>query len=360
MKLYDTLIESVNEMSPSLKGTYSCVLIGGLDTRPGDKPLSWQVEQLRNATGYDNIKGFRFTVDGTTLKGFFNENPNIPVFLFSKGCERVNEVLKCNVDRTKIYVIEPWCGSSNSMNFFNNVSSKIPSNHIFVGGNSSRGGGINGAVSSESKSHWGAIASVGQMVGKTTSKSDGGSMLSSTREIGRMFNSSPIQSVNPKIVGGKITEDIKEQIIGKIVKKVKSFFDDGDVTNSYKPFSVENLKSEIVKQGIKYPNIVLAQAVLESGHFKSDIFLDNHNIFGMKKPSVRKTKATGENRGHATFNNWVDSVIDYKMFQDQNGYSNLSVNDYMKKLGTDYCPGCNYEKKIKEQMAYNKKKGLTI
>ena len=167
-----------------------------------------------------------------------------------------------------------------------------------------------------------------------------------------------MESLNEK--NPSLNGNIKEQIVGKIIDKVKSYFKDNVVTNSYKPFSVENLKSEIVKQGIKYPNIVLAQAVLESGHFKSDIFLDNHNIFGMKKPSVRKTMATGENRGHATFNNWVDSVRDYKMFQDQNGYSNLSVNDYMKKLGTDYCPGCNYEKKIKEQMAYNKKKGLTI
>jgi hypothetical protein len=361
MKLYDTLIESVNEMSPPLKGTYSCVLIGGLDTRPGDKPLSWQVEQLRTATGYDNIKGFRFTVDGTTLKGFFNENPNIPVFMFSKGCEKVNEVLKCNVDKSKIYVIEPWCGSSNSMNFFNNVASKIPSNHIFVGGNSSRGGGINGATSSKSKSHWGAIASVGQTVGKTTTKPHGGAILSSAREVGRMFNSNPIQSVSPKIVGGKITEDINEQIIGKVMDKIKSFFGaDTSKNPADKPFSVENLKAEIIKQKIKYPNIALAQAVLESGHFGSAIFLDNNNLFGMKKPSVRKTLATGENRGHATFKNWVDSVIDYKLFQDQNGYSSLSVKDYMKKLGKDYCPGCDYENKIKEQMAYNKKKGIFI
>lgn len=322
MKLYDTLIESVNEMSPSVKGTYSCVLIGGLDTRPGDKPISWQVEQLRNATGYDNIKGFRFTVDGVTLKDFFNNNPRIPVFLFSKGCEKVVDVLKCNVDRNKIYVIEPWCGSSNSMSFFNNVASKIPSYHIFVGGNSSRGNGISGASSSKAKTHWDAIASVGSM-----------------------FKNN----------------NLKEQVINKIFDKVKSFFGASTPKNpTEKPFSLANLKSEIIKQGIKYPNIVLAQAVLESGHFGSAIFLDNNNLFGMKKPSVRKTLATGENRGHATFRNWVDSVIDYKMFQDQNGYSNLSVKDYMKKLGKEYCPGCDYENKIKEQMAYNKKKGIFI
>ena len=321
MKLYDTLMESVNKKNPSLGGMYSCVLIGGLDNRPGDKSLSWQVDQLRNATGYDNIKGFRYTVDGSTLVEFFNQNPKIPVFLFSKGCEKVNEVLKCNVNRNKIYVIEPWCGSSNSMSFFNNVASKIPSYHIFVGGNSSRGGGINGAVSSKSKSHWGAIASVGQMFGGT----------------------------------------MNEQMVGKIMDKVKSFFGAGLPKNPTEiPFSVDNLKAEIVKQKIKYPNIVLAQAVLESGHFDSDIFKENNNLFGMKQPSVRKTLATGKNRGHATFKNWVDSVRDYKMFQDQNGYSNLSVNDYMKKLEKEYCPGCDYKNKIKDQMASNKKNGLTI
>ncbi len=325
MKFYDILKKTDVEKKPSIKGTYSCVLIGGLDNRPGDKSLSWQVDQLHNATGYDNIKGFRYTVDSSTLVEFFNQNPKIPVFLFSKGCEKVNEVLKCNVNRNKIYVIEPWCGSSSSMSFFNSVASKIPSNHIFVGGNTSRGGGINGAVSSKAKSHWDAIASVGQMFGNV------------------------------------LKGPMREQIIGKIVNKVKSFFDAGDVTSSYKPFNMSNLRSEIVKQNIKYPNIVLAQAILESGaQFNSHVFLDNHNLFGMKKPSVRKTLATGENRGHATFNNWIDSVKDYKMFQDQNGYSNLSVNDYMKKLDSDYCPGCGYSKKIKQIMSDIKRKGLTI
>jgi hypothetical protein len=317
MKFNDILKKTDSKTNPPLKGNFSCAFIGGYDDRSGDKTLSWQVSQLQQSSGFRKIKGFRYNVSTTELKTFFVENPNIPVFMFSKGCEKINELLKCNVNKNRIYIIEPWVGSSNSLSFFNSVTSKIPANHIFVGGDAGRGKGIRGAVSSESKGHWDSIASVGQM-------------------FGGMMN---------------------EQIISKIMNKVKSYI---GVSDSYKPFSVENLKSEIVKQGIKYPNIVLAQAVLESGHFKSDIFLDNHNIFGMKKPSVRKTKATGENRGHATFNNWVDSVIDYKMFQDQNGYSNLSVNDYMKKLGTDYCPGCNYEKKIKEIMAYNKKKGLTI
>ena len=325
MKFYDILKKTDIKKNLPLKGKYSCVLIGGYDDRSGDKTLSWQINQLQQSTGINDIKGFRYNVSTTELKTFFDNNPNILVFMFSKGCEKINELLKCNVNKNRIYIIEPWVGSSNSLSFFNTVATKIPANHIFVGGNASRGHGINGARSSNSKGHWGSIASVGQMF------------------------------------GGMLKENIREQIINKVMDKVKSFFG-ADISKNPtdKPFSVENLKSEIVKQGIKYPNIVLAQAVLESGHFDSDIFKENNNLFGMKKPSVRKTLATGENRGHATFKNWVDSVRDYKMFQDQNGYSNLSVNDYMKKLGTDYCPNCNYEKKIKEQIDHNKKKGIKI
>lgn len=326
-------MESVEDLSPSVSESYSCVLIGGFDDRSGDKSLSWQLSQLKQSTGLNNIKGFRYNTPTTELCSFFKQNPYTLVFLFSKGCERFNDLMTCNdiknkkiyVSKNNVYLIEPWVGSSGSLNTFNTIASKLPSGHIFVGGNASRGNGINGAKSSNAKTHWDAIASVGQMI------------------------------------GGSLNETIKEQVINKIFDKVKSFFGASTPKNpTEKPFSLANLKSEIIKQGIKYPNIVLAQAVLESGHFGSAIFLDNNNLFGMKKPSVRKTLATGENRGHATFRNWVDSVIDYKMFQDQNGYSNLSVKDYMKKLGKEYCPGCDYENKIKEQLIYNKKNGIFI
>jgi hypothetical protein len=322
MKLYDTFIESIDDKDPSIGGDYSCAFIGGLDDRPGDKTLSWQVNELKNSTGFNKVMGFRYNVSTSVLKTFFTNNPKIPVFMYSKGCEKFYELIKCDVSKNRIYLIEPWVGSSSSLSFFNGVATKIPANHIFVGGDAGRGKGINGAVSSNSKGHSESIASVGQMFGN--------------------------------LMGGMI----KEQIVDKIINRVKSFFGNDEVSN--KPFSVENLKSEIVKQGIKYPNIVLAQATWESGHFKSDIFKENNNLFGMKKPSVRKTLATGENRGHATFKNWVDSVIDYKMFQDQNGYSNLSVKDYMTKLEKQYCPGCDYANKITKMMDYNKRKGLTI
>ncbi len=66
---------------------------------------------------------------------------------------------------------------------------------------------------------------------------------------------------------------------------------------------------------IKYPETVLSQARLETGNFTSDIFKENHNLFGMKMAEKRPTSATGINRGHASYANWRESVIDYALFQ---------------------------------------------
>ena len=122
------------------------------------------------------------------------------------------------------------------------------------------------------------------------------------------------------------------------------------------PFSKENLEKEINKQGIKYPDIVMAQAKIESGHFTSAIFKENNNLFGMKLPAQRKTTAIGKNRGHAKYETWQDSVKDYKIWQDTLGWSTLPKETYIQKLSDKYCmpPDCPkgyYSKIVKKTMA---------
>ena len=122
------------------------------------------------------------------------------------------------------------------------------------------------------------------------------------------------------------------------------------------PFSKENLEKEINKQGIKYPDIVMAQAKIESGHFTSAIFKENNNLFGMKLPAQRKTTAIGKNRGHAKYETWQDSVEDYKIWQDTLGWSSLPKEAYIQKLSDKYCmpPDCPkgyYSKIVKKTMA---------
>ena len=80
-------------------------------------------------------------------------------------------------------------------------------------------------------------------------------------------------------------------------------------------FSEEALLSFMKELRIKYPETVLAQARLETGNFTSDIFKENHNLFGMKVAGKRPTSAVGVHRGHAQYRDWKDSVIDYALFQ---------------------------------------------
>ena len=64
--------------------------------------------------------------------------------------------------------------------------------------------------------------------------------------------------------------------------------------------------------GIKYPEIVWAQAILETGHFRSKIFRYNNNMFGMRLARLRKRTAIGKRFGYAIYSSWQESIIDYK------------------------------------------------
>ena len=80
-------------------------------------------------------------------------------------------------------------------------------------------------------------------------------------------------------------------------------------------FSEKALIALMKELKIKYPEVALSQARLETGNFTSDIFKENHNLFGMKMAELRPTSAIGINRGHALYSNWKESVVDYALFQ---------------------------------------------
>ncbi len=80
-------------------------------------------------------------------------------------------------------------------------------------------------------------------------------------------------------------------------------------------FNEEKLILFINELNFKWPEVVYAQAVLESGsEYNSDINIENNNYFGMKLASVRLNTQVGENLNHAVFNNWRMSVIDYALY----------------------------------------------
>ena len=164
-------------------------------------------------------------------------------------------------------------------------------------------------------------------------------------ELEKMINE---QIVSP-VKLGKYVYDTYKKLTSPDINKKKE-------VKGKMPFTEKNLAQELKKQGVMYPDVALAQSMLETGHFKSNVFLDNNNLFGMKHPRQRPTLSKGPNRGHASFNNWQDSVKDYKMWQDYNKLTNLSKDQYISKLNRIYCmpPSCgsnNYAKKVQSLLS---------
>ncbi len=109
----------------------------------------------------------------------------------------------------------------------------------------------------------------------------------------------------------------------------------------------DSLLEYIYEMRIEHPYVVYAQALKESARFTSNIYKENHNLFGMKVPERRSTVVIGVNRGHAVYLDWKMSVIDYALFQEAY-MSGLSEDEYLVRLGRIYASDTNYEKDLRK------------
>lgn len=99
--------------------------------------------------------------------------------------------------------------------------------------------------------------------------------------------------------------------------------------------TIESLIAEIVKNGIKHPRVVLAQAILETGWFKSRVCHTHNNLFGLRQPW------DGE---YFRFNRWQDSVKAYRT-KVQYKYKGGPYLKWLKDLG--YAEDPDYTDKLK-------------
>ena len=112
-------------------------------------------------------------------------------------------------------------------------------------------------------------------------------------------------------------------------------------------FTKEKLKAYIIELNIKYPHIVMAQAQIESGNFKSQIFRINRNCFGMKVATKRPTTNKGQENDHAYYNSWRESVQDYAMFVAAYLNDIRTEKEYFEYLKQNYAQDTNYISKLK-------------
>lgn len=123
-------------------------------------------------------------------------------------------------------------------------------------------------------------------------------------------------------------------------------------------FSEEALIRLLKDCHIKYPHIALAQAKLESGDFKSKMFRENFNLFGMKLARQRLTTALGEKSGHAMYRDWVDCVYDYGMWSQVMACNINSEVEYFVKLDEKYAEDTTYISKLKHIIKREKLKSI--
>lgn len=109
----------------------------------------------------------------------------------------------------------------------------------------------------------------------------------------------------------KINNVIKES--GVFVINVKDHFDE------------KKLSAKIKEMNFQFPYIVYAQSVLETDSFRSNIFKENNNLFGMKQAIQRINIASGTENSHAYYKSWTESLYDYALY----------VSTYLSKINTE-------------------------
>lgn len=101
--------------------------------------------------------------------------------------------------------------------------------------------------------------------------------------------------------------------------------------------TLKSLYKEIVKNKILFPEIVLSQALLETGNFSSRVCLEYNNLFGLRK----------RNGEYYRFARWEDSVQAYRDYV-QYKYRGGNYFSFLDRIG--YAEDRNYTLKVRTML----------
>ena len=99
--------------------------------------------------------------------------------------------------------------------------------------------------------------------------------------------------------------------------------------------TIASLYAALKRHGIKYPKIVLAQAILETGAFKSRLCREDNNLFGLR-----------HSKGYYTFEHWEESVIAYRDWVQYKHRDGEGYYAFLKRIG--YASAKDYIYKVRK------------
>lgn len=136
------------------------------------------------------------------------------------------------------------------------------------------------------------------------------------------------------------------------VKKPEKEYITAEITIKEKDYK-KTVFEMIDELPFQYPEIVKAQSILESGNFKSQVFLHNLNPYGMRLPLQRITTAKGSNLNHAVYESVEQATLD-RLIYEAKYMNNLSKEEYYSFLDHLYAEGDNYSKTLKQIIKKNR------
>lgn len=99
----------------------------------------------------------------------------------------------------------------------------------------------------------------------------------------------------------------------------------------------EGLEEALSYYGLEHKDIVYAQAVLETGHFKSKVCLNYNNLFGLYD---------SRSKDYYKFNHWTESIVAYKEWVQTKYQPPNNYYTFLEEI--NYAEDENYTKLLKE------------
>lgn len=109
----------------------------------------------------------------------------------------------------------------------------------------------------------------------------------------------------------------------------------------------EGLMEALSYYKVKHPDIVYAQAILETGHFKSSICRNNNNLFGLYNSRKKE---------FYSFGHWTESVEAYLDYIQYRYRPPDDYYDFLDNIG--YAEDPHYTNKLKKIVRQNDKRRI--